>query len=304
MIASLLQFGIFAAIIAVVSWVAVCIWHGEPYFALLGLCGFLFAHALVLAAEFVWMVRRSRGAVAGRVPVADLLHAWRAECWCAIRVFCWRLPFRSSAWPDHLKNARGRRGLLLVHGFLCNRGVWNGWYPRLLRSDVPFIGLSLEPLFGSIDSYLEQIERAVGTLTDATGMPPVIVAHSMGGLAVRAWLRHGGCCAVDRVHAVVTLATPHHGTALVTAPLGANVRQMAIDSSWLEQLRHEEPAGVAARFICAFSRCDNVVFPAERARMDGAEVIEVSRCAHIQMVDHLAAYRAVCRLLEQDNNSS
>ena len=35
------------------------------------------------------------------------------------QVFCWRQPFFSQRWPDHLPaDAQGRRGVLLVHGCL------------------------------------------------------------------------------------------------------------------------------------------------------------------------------------------
>ena len=83
----------------------------------------------------------------------------------------------------------GRRGLVLVHGFVCNRGLWNPWLPRLRAAGVPCIAVNLEPVFGS-DRRLRAADRAaVQRVTQATGRPPLLVAHSMGGLALRAWLR-------------------------------------------------------------------------------------------------------------------
>jgi triacylglycerol esterase/lipase EstA (alpha/beta hydrolase family) len=63
----------------------------------------------------------------------------------------------------------------------------------------------------------------VRRVTQATGLPPVIVAHSMGGLATRAWLR--AFSADARVHRVITLGTPHGGTWLgagARLPTGAD----------------------------------------------------------------------------------
>ncbi len=100
---------------------------------------------------------------------AQLLRAWWGEVRAAPRVFCWRQPFRSRRWPDHLPAAaQGRRGLLLVHGFLCNRGVWNPWLQRLRAQGVPFVAVNLEPVFGSIDDYVAILERAVQQLERCT----------------------------------------------------------------------------------------------------------------------------------------
>ena len=79
--------------------------------------------------------------------------------------------------------------MLFVHGFFCNRGLWNPWMRRLRAAGIPFVAVNLEPVFGSIDSYASIVEAAVRSLEQATGGAPVIVAHSMGGLAVRSWLQ-------------------------------------------------------------------------------------------------------------------
>jgi N-formylglutamate amidohydrolase len=62
---------------------------------------------------------------------------------------------------------------------------WNRWYPRLQAQSVPFIGVSLEPVFGSIDDYADQIDAVLTRLHDATGQPPLVVCHSMEGMVLR-----------------------------------------------------------------------------------------------------------------------
>ena len=70
----------------------------------------------------------------------QLLSAWCQECLIAPRVFLWRQPFRSAAIADSVPAAaRGRRGVVLVHGFFCNRGLWNPWMQRLEEEGVPFV---------------------------------------------------------------------------------------------------------------------------------------------------------------------
>ena len=111
------------------------------------------------------MRRRWRSSSAGFAPptskdspdrptIGQLLSAWGEEVLIAPRVFLWRQPFRSAAIADSVPaDARGRRGVVLVHGFFCNRGLWNPWMHRLEREGIPYVALTLEPAFGSIDRY-------------------------------------------------------------------------------------------------------------------------------------------------------
>jgi triacylglycerol lipase len=174
---------------------AACAWWawqwqaGRPLWALWALLGVLVllaGHAIVLALEFVLLASAHGDDPAPRASPRQLVAAWWGETLAAPTVFCWRQPFRSTLHPDSLgASAKGRRGVLFVHGFVCNRGLWNPWLERLTAQGVPFVALSLEPVFGSIDAYPPAIEDAVQRLEQATGLPPVVVAHSMGGLAVR-----------------------------------------------------------------------------------------------------------------------
>ena len=50
---------------------------------------------------------------------------------------------------------------MLIHGHLCNRGVWNDWQPGLRALGVPVIAPSLEPLFVSIDQHAPVIDAAI-----------------------------------------------------------------------------------------------------------------------------------------------
>jgi alpha-beta hydrolase superfamily lysophospholipase len=68
---------------------------------------------------------------------------------------------------------------------------------------IPFIAVNLEPLFGSIDHYARIIEAAVARREAATDIPVLLVGHSMGGLAIRAWLRQFE--AHTRVHRAITI---------------------------------------------------------------------------------------------------
>jgi triacylglycerol lipase len=179
------------ALIAVAAfWAVLFVHQGRPLWALAGGSMLLLGYALALGAEFV-LLRLAQGDEPSLRPnFAQLLRAWWGEVTTAPRVFFWNQPFRSQSHPDNLpSNEAGRRpGLVLVHGFVCNRGFWNPWMRELRRLGVPYIAVNLEPVFGSIDQYSPAIESAVAQMEVATSTTVVLVGHSMGGLAIRAWL--------------------------------------------------------------------------------------------------------------------
>lgn len=260
------------------SWVA-WRWPGSPVAAIAGALAIFFSYSFVLAIEFVLVRIVARDDPAPAPSVRELLRAWWAETWVALVVFFWRQPFRWRAQPDFLDvSTKGTRGVVLVHGFVCNRGFWNPWMERLRAAGHPFIAVNLEPVFGSIDDYAAIVEDAVQRLAHATGERPVVVAHSMGGVAVRAWLRAKSGAA--RVHRVITIGSPHRGTWLGRFSHTSNGRQMRLDGEWIRALSLETPAAI---FTCWYSNCDNVVFPASVATLPGADNRFLPGIAHVEL---------------------
>ena len=251
--------------------------------------------------EFVCMQHLNRQDAAPRASAPALLRAWVAEMWALLLVFCWRQPFRSHSVPDWLPaTPTGQRGVVLVHGLFCNRGVWLPWMAPLRAGGHAFVAVNLEPLLCPIDDYAPQIEAAVRRVTEATGQPPVLIGHSMGGLAVRAWLRSAAQTdpqADARVHSAITLGTPHGGTWWARFSRAANGQQMRIGSAWLAQLQQQEPPQRAGLFTCWYSNCDNVVFPASTAALPGARHCFIDGVAHIQMANHPQVRQACLQAL-------
>jgi triacylglycerol esterase/lipase EstA (alpha/beta hydrolase family) len=255
-----------------------------PLLAVAGFAAIALAYTGFLAVEFILLSLLNHGDAAPQPSGKELLGAWLAEVLAAPPVFCWRQPFRAHAIADHLgppARVQGRRGVVFVHGFFCNRGFWTPWLKRLQGGGHAFVAVSLHPLLCSIDDYAPQIEDAVAQVTRATGLPPLLVCHSMGGLAARAWLKH--MKAEARVHHVVTIGTPHRGTWLARFGHGHNARQMRLLSDWQAQLDHDMPADRHALFTCWYSNCDNIVFPSASATLPGAQNQLVRGAAHVQL---------------------
>ncbi len=300
MLARLQQRIVLLLALALILWTTVLCANGYPRLVLAGAFVVLFGHSFVLAAEFGLMAWCNRHDDVPRATLSQLFRAWVSESLWAIAVFCWRQPFRPDAVPDHLPPGAQRRGVVFVHGFVCNRGLWNPWMRRLCAEGVPFVAVNLEPVFGTIDDYPPIIEAAVQRVIDVSGRTPVVVAHSMGGLAVRAWLNAFG--GEMRVRRVITIGAPHRGTVLACFAHSLNTRQLRRGGDWLRRLAASEPSTRAERFTCFFGHCDNVVFPATTATLAGADNRHLAGCAHVQMAHHEAVFDEVQRWLCADDD--
>ncbi len=298
MLARLQRLIVFALAAFMLGWASICITVGLPEWSGGGILLIVSAYGAVLGLQFVTLYRSSAESDPRRPRLSQLVSAWLGETIATPRIFLWRQPFRSQAEPDYLSVlTAGSRGVVLVHGFVCNRGVWNPWMRRLRGVDVPFVAIDLEPVFGSIDEYSTTIEGAVRTITQFTGAPPVIVAHSMGGLAVRAWLAQSNAAA--RCHCVVTMGSPHRGTSMAKHSFVRNGREMRIGSAWLARLEALERASPRPRFVCFWSRCDNIVIPSASATLAGADNRHLEATPHVQMIHHPAVFDEVLRLVDE-----
>ncbi|WP_229425598.1 MULTISPECIES: alpha/beta fold hydrolase [unclassified Massilia] len=157
--------------------------------------------------------------------------------------------------------------------------------PRLERARISHATVDLEPVAAPIDSYVPLIEQAVEELRAATGSQQVaLVAHSMGGLVVRAWMRRHGS---ERVARVITLGTPHHGTGMANFGLGANAVQMRWrgggPSAWLRALAASEDGARRALVTSIFSHHDNIIAPQTSSLLPGARNLAFGGIGHVAL---------------------
>lgn len=302
MLAQLQRFITLCLVASAFGWL-LWFYAGSPVLAVTGFGVIALGYTAFLALEFIFLHQVNKQDPAPQPTWMEVLRAWWGETITAPRVFCWRQPFRMNAVPDQLAPpaaVQGRRGVVFVHGFFCNRGLWTPWLRRVQAVGRAFVAVNLEPVFGSIDDYAPQVDEAVRRVTEVTGLPPLLVCHSMGGLAARAWLKR--MRAEDRVFHVVTIGTPHRGTWLARFGHGHNGRQMRLQSDWQTQLDHDMPANRHALFTCWYSNCDNIVFPTSTATLPGADNRLVRGAAHVQMAFLPQVMDATLAMLENDRS--
>lgn len=296
MIARILRWLMLLQVLAVlaVAWLAMHAWGiASPAVALLlGLAMLLAARALVVARNF-WQSRR----VGSPVPPEYRLGAMGAA-----RLFFGEL--RATLWASswdmlrprlHAADAVTGQGLpvLLVHGYVCNRGYWTKLSRLLARAGIAHDAVDLEPIGASIDDVVPQVEQALARLCSRTGSGrAIIVAHSMGGLVARAWLRRHGAA---RVAKIITIGTPHHGTALASLAAGTNARQMSrigdAPSAWLARLAAGETPAARALITSLYSHHDNIVAPQASACLPGARNIAFGGIGHVALASDARVLR-------------
>lgn len=202
---------------------------------------------------------------------------WSMVCW--FRLFPTGRPFLV------MSNDVGRPPVLMLHGYGANAAFWKPFSRKLAKAGISHSAIDLEPVLGGIDDYAPLVNQAVDVLCRATGAPRVILlCHSMGGLAARAWLRKFGR---ERVACVITLGTPHHGSSLAAYGPGLNARQMlppaGDPSNWLTALAAAEDDALRSLFVAIHSLHDNIVAPQSSAILPGARNVGLDLVGHVAL---------------------
>jgi triacylglycerol esterase/lipase EstA (alpha/beta hydrolase family) len=168
--------------------------------------------------------------------------------------------------------------VLLLHGVLCNAGVWRPLAKYLTAHGIgPIYTLSYGPPLASIDLFADQLAEKIDAIVAATGAPRVvIVGHSMGGLVARAYLRRYGIAKVCRL---ITLGTPHHGSLLASTFPGAALAQMRPGNAWLAELG-ATPAEALPPIVSLWSWHDSMVVPQTSSVFEHAENVALAGTAH------------------------
>jgi triacylglycerol lipase len=274
--------------------------HDNAFALALGLAVVILLRLSITANNFslAWHYR-------SKTPQEYCLNFWQAirlffgEFRATMTASSWTMPFCTFA--KRVADKPAALPVLLIHGYGCNSGYWHTMSAALARQNISHYAIDMEPVIGSIDAYVPMIHQAIERICGETGSGKVIiVAHSMGGLAARAYLRdHGGA----RIARVITLGTPHHGTALARFGVGVNTKQMlwtvgeqeGLASMWLRKLAEAEDETAYRLIVSIYSHHDNIIAPQTSSRLNGARNIEFQGIGHVALAMHPAIQAQVVR---------
>jgi triacylglycerol esterase/lipase EstA (alpha/beta hydrolase family) len=181
--------------------------------------------------------------------------------------------------------------ILLLHGVLCNAGVWHPFKRYLIARGIgPVYALSYGPPLASIDLFAEQAAHKIDRILAATGAAQVvIVGHSMGGLVARAYLRHFGG---DKVRRVITVGTPHQGSVLAHMFPGVSLSQLRPKNEWLAELAADH-TDAHPPIVSLWSWHDSMVAPQTSSILERAENIALSGIGHNALLRDRQVFRRI-----------
>ncbi len=193
----------------------------------------------------------------------------------------------------------GHRPIVCVHGLSGHRQNF-----ALLRALLRVHGRTRVYSFGyddgeALDYAAAGLARTIEEIAKVNELGDGkidVVAHSMGGLVTRlALLEHA---IHPRIHAFVTLGTPHHGT-LAARYLGTGRgRDLRPDSELLQRLSVQVPwAPPLPRLIAFHSDTDILMLPAHTATMPGADNRALHGLSHTAYLTRLRALALIERAL-------
>ncbi|MEO8738509.1 MAG: alpha/beta fold hydrolase [Casimicrobiaceae bacterium] len=241
--------------------------------------------------------------IAYLAPVVGLCALWFALAWIwrtprppeaqlgvvgSLRLFTNEVLAVAGSWPAMALHRLfmhdpapipARRPVILVHGVLVNDGVWFGFRRRLARIGIgPIYTINLSPPYAGIDHFAQQLGARIEAVCSATGAKRVaLVCHSMGGLVARAYVRAAGPARLDRI---VTIGTPHHGSALAWIWVGRALTQMRPGNAWLAELNRTTTEPFPVPLTSIWSRHDSMVAPQASSEAVWAENVAVVGVGH------------------------
>ena len=167
--------------------------------------------------------------------------------------------------------------ILLVHGVLCNAGVWHPFARWLRARGVrPVYAISYGPPLAAMELFAQQVAGKIDAILAATGAKRVaVVAHSMGGLVMRTYLREFGGAKIARL---ITVGTPHEGSMHAWLAMGVCLAQMRPGNAWLATLG--PPPADAPPIVSLWSWHDSMIAPQTSSRIDFGENVELAGVAH------------------------
>jgi len=278
------------------AWMALWTWLGASLPAALAatLAGAALLRLAIVALSFAlsFATRSPRSPDEELGPAASL--ALLAGEWGAMLAnnFLWLPLERAILRPDPPAAPGGGMPVIVVHGYFSNRGTVSALVRALDRAGAgPVHAPSLPAVLAPIATFAAHLERAVDEVTAATGSRRVIlVCHSMGGLCAREYLRTRGA---SKVAGVVTVGSPHHGTALAALGAGSNAREMRRGSGFLAALAQAEAGGAPCPALSVYTVHDNLVSPQDSSRIGWARNAAIAGVGHLAMLADPRVHRLV-----------
>jgi len=255
--------------------------------------------AIVCATSLLGWIFRSPRTPAHRIGAAATVRLVLGEWRALLAVNLVQTPWENLLMrPDPAPTATERVPVVLVHGYFANRGYFRSLVASLEAHGAgPVFVPNFRSWMAPIEVAEEELHAGIERIAAGTGRPRVVlIGHSMGGLVARAYLARRG---PGRIARLVTVASPHHGTALARWGAGPSGRQMRPGSAFLAALEASEAvAGARVEAVSIYSPHDNMVAPQATSRLPWARNVALPGLGHIAIAQSQALVEALLPELE------
>lgn len=184
--------------------------------------------------------------------------------------------------------------ILFVHGYGRTSDDWNFMITQFKAAgwtDAEIYTINYGVLQSNV-SIADDIKAKVASILAATSATKVdIVAHSMGSLSTRYYIRNlGGDSKVD---AWVSLGGPNHGTSTANDCGLTPCIEMRPASSFLTALNSGDETPSSVRYATWWTPADQTILPTSSVILTGASNTQTAAISHLNLVSDLTIYTQV-----------
>ena len=229
-------------------------------------------------------------------PLLPALTGWFGEALAGLVV--------SLSWPFGLLERRRvtpacGRPVLLIPGWSLNRASMAVLAARLRRDGRDAYPINYSTTARDSERKGTEVAEAILDVARRSGAASVdVLAHSQGGVVVRAAARHEGV--LQKLGNVVSLGSPHKGATLAATFPELGLHDLVPGSRFLERLAENDPLPTAVHFVSIYSSFDAIVFPTALSEHPGALNIRIDDVGHHGLLLSERVYRLAKENLDVD----
>lgn len=193
-----------------------------------------------------------------------------------------------------------RNPILFVHGWNSSASTWNTMVGRFQSAGYTSNELMAITYNSNTSNrtIAGQVQTAVNDLRARTGAAKVdIIAHSMGSLSTRSYLKErGGTAFVDDW---VSLAGPNHGTntAYACYLFSRGCRDMIPGSDLLNALNAGDETAGTTNYVTLWSNSDDVINPDSSVLLSGATNTFAGSIEHSDFLSRSDTFTTIANLV-------
>jgi pimeloyl-ACP methyl ester carboxylesterase len=189
--------------------------------------------------------------------------------------------------------------VILVHGFVCNAGMWGSMRQHLRRAGYSrSYAVNLDPFYQSMAKSLAQFDLELTQILQRENVrEAIVIGHSMGGVLARVFQNQHP----EKVLAAISIGAPHGGTDLARLVSTINAGPARPDSRWLVEFNAAISAETDVKNLPAlniWSDRDNIVYPQGNAKLNSTVDRGLNGYGHLHLVFAASALNLVTEFLQ------